>query len=90
MLERASLVAYRQGLATDEDLEACFSLATDRAARALGLAADYGVREGAAADLIAVAAAGLPEAVAAHPPRALVVKRGRVVARDGRLLSRRA
>ena len=71
MLERASLVAYRQGLATDDDLEVCFSLATERAALALGLAGDYGLREGAAADLIAVRAEGLAEAVAAHPPRAL-------------------
>ena len=87
MLERASLVAYRQGLASDDDLEACFSLATERAARAVGLAGDYGLREGAAADLIALRAEGLPEAVAAHPPRALVVKRGRIVAEEGRLVS---
>ena len=86
MLERAALVAYRQGLASDDDLELCFSLATERAARALGLAGDYGLREGAAADLIAVRAEGLPEAVAAHPPRALVVKRGRIVAEDGQLV----
>jgi cytosine deaminase len=85
MLERASLVAYRQGLATDEELELCLSLATERAARALGLGGDYGLREGAAADLVAVPASCVPEAVAAHPPRALVVKRGRIVARDGRL-----
>ena len=86
MLERAGLVAYRQGLASDDDLEICFSLATERAALALGLSGDYGLREGAAADLIAVRAAGLPEAVAAHPPRAMVVKRGRIVAEDGKLV----
>ena len=46
----------------------------------------YGLHEGAAADLVAVRVeAGVPEAVAAHPPRALVVKGGRVVAREGRL-----
>jgi cytosine deaminase len=86
MLERASLVAYRQGLATDEALEACLSLATERAARAILLADDYGLREGASADLVAVRAGGVPEAVAAHPPRAVVVKRGVVVAREGRLV----
>lgn len=86
MLERASLVAYRQGLVADADLELCFSLVTDRAARALGVAGDYGLREGAAGDLVAVRASGVPEAVAAHPQRALVVKRGRIVAREGYLV----
>jgi cytosine deaminase len=85
MLERASLIAYRQGFASDEDLELALSLASGRAARALGLADDHGVHEGAAADLVAVRATCVPEAVAAHPVRALVVKRGAIVARDGAL-----
>ena len=85
-LERAAIVAYRQALATDRDLELAFSLATDRAAAALGIDSDYGLREGAAADLVAVRASGIPEAVAAHPVRELVLKRGRPVARDGRLV----
>jgi cytosine deaminase len=83
MLERAAILAYRQGLATDPDLELAFSLATDRAAAALGLDGGYGLREGASADLVAVRASGIPEAVAAHPPRELVLKRGAVVARSG-------
>ena len=86
MLERAAIVAYRQGLATDPDLELAFSLATERAAVALGLDSEYGLREGAAADLVAVRASGVPEAVAAHPARELVLKGGRPVARDGCLV----
>jgi cytosine deaminase len=84
MLERASLIGYRQGLLADADLELAFDLANARCAEVLGLA-DHGLRLGAAADLVAIPAASIPEAVAAHPPRALVMKRGRVVARDGAL-----
>ena len=48
---------------------------------------DVGLHEGAAADRVAVRAeAGVPEAVAAHPTRVLVVKAGRIVAREGRLV----
>ena len=55
-------------------------------AAALG-AEGYGLREGGAADLVAVRAeAGVPEVVAARPPRLLVVRGGKVVARDGALL----
>jgi cytosine deaminase len=86
MLDRAAFVAYRQGFATDEDLKLAFSLASDRAATALGLEFDYGLEQGRAADLVAVRAGGLPEAVASVPPRALVVKRGVVVARNGHLV----
>jgi len=82
MLERAMLIGYRQGFLADDDLELAFDLANGAAARVLGLA-DHGIRVGAAADLVAIPAASVAEAVAAHPPRALVMKRGRVVARDG-------
>ncbi|HLW93508.1 MAG TPA: amidohydrolase family protein, partial [Roseiarcus sp.] len=81
MLERAMMIGYRQGFLADEDLKLAFDLTTSAAARELGLA-DYGLRVGAAADLVAIPAASVAEAVAAHPPRALVMKRGRVVARD--------
>jgi cytosine deaminase len=40
---------------------------------------------GAPADLVLVRAAHVPEAVAGAPPRTLVMKAGRVVARDGAL-----
>ncbi|MER7813589.1 amidohydrolase [Streptomyces sp900116325] len=78
MLERATIIGLQSGFATDEELYAAASLVTDEAAAALGLA-DYGLREGARADLVAVAAGGVPEAVAAHPRRVLVLHGGRVV-----------
>jgi cytosine/creatinine deaminase len=84
MLERAMMIGYRQGLLADADLELAFDLGNGRSAQVLGLA-DHGLRVGAAADLVAIPAASVAEAVAVHPPRALVMKRGRVVARDGAL-----
>jgi cytosine/creatinine deaminase len=40
---------------------------------------------GAVADLVVVDARTAAEAVVVHPARDLVLKRGRVVARDGRI-----
>jgi cytosine deaminase len=85
MLERAAVIGYRQGLNADEDLALALDLATYAAARVLGLK-NYGLAEGCAADLIAVGAESVPEAVAAHPPRVLVMKRGEIVAREGKLI----
>ncbi|MGO8831737.1 MAG: amidohydrolase family protein [Roseiarcus sp.] len=84
MLERAMMIGYRQGFLADADLALAFDLANRRSAEVLGLA-DHGLRVGAAVDLVAIPAGSIPEAVAVHPPRALVLKRGRVVARDGAL-----
>ena len=85
MLERAMMIGYRQGLLADEDVVLAFSLATSAAARVLGLG-QREVTAGSAADLMAVPAQSIPEAVVGHPPRALVMKRGRVVARAGTLI----
>ncbi len=82
MLERAMLIGYRQGFLADADLELAFDLASGAAARVLGLAG-HGLFVGAAADLVAIKAGSIAEAVAAHPPRAVVMKRGRILARDG-------
>ncbi|WP_421996435.1 amidohydrolase family protein [Reyranella sp.] len=87
MLERAMIVAYRSGYRSDGDLRIAFDLATVAAAKATG-AADYGLWPGAWADFSVVAAASFPEAVVARPVRDCVVKRGKVVARGGRLVGR--
>lgn len=85
MLERATLIAYRQGFLADEDLALALSLVTEAPASVLGLD-DYTLKEGAWADLVAVPVASVPEAVVGHPPRLLVMKRGRIIARNGKLL----
>lgn len=86
MLERAMLVAYRAGLRTDDGLALALDLATGAAAQAIGYG-PYGLEVGARADFIAVEAETPAEAVVNRPPRSLVVKGGRVVARDGALVS---
>lgn len=86
MLERAMLVAYRAGFRTDDGLATALDMATAGAAAALGYG-PYGLVEGARADFVAVDAETPAEAVVDRPPRALVVKGGRVVARDGQLIA---
>jgi cytosine deaminase len=85
MLERAMHVAYRSTFRRDEDIELALHAATYGGARALGLER-YGLEAGAPADLVVVAARTAAEAVVTHPVRELVLKDGRVVARDGRLV----
>jgi cytosine/adenosine deaminase-related metal-dependent hydrolase len=65
----------------DEDIELALEAATYGA---LGLE-PYGLAPGAPADLLVVAARTAAEAVVTHPVRELVLKGGRVVARDGSL-----
>lgn len=86
MLERARIIGYRSGFNTDEDLALAFAMATTHAAEVLGVE-DHGLKIGCRADLVAVAASGIPEAVATFPPRALVIKAGQVVAKDGTLVA---
>lgn len=83
MLERAMMIGYRQGLLADEDIALAFDLTTTAASRVLGLG-EGDVAVGCTADLIVVPAQSIPEAVVGHPQRTLVMKRGRVVARDGK------
>ena len=85
MLERAMLLGLRNNFRTDPDVEYALWCCTHGGAQVMGLA-DYGLAAGCAADLVLVEAEAVAHAVAARPPRKLVVKRGRVVARDGRLL----
>ncbi|WP_433424210.1 amidohydrolase family protein [Microtetraspora malaysiensis] len=82
MLERATIIGLRDDLMTDDELRVAASLVTTEAAAALGLDR-YGLEPGSRADLVAVAAASVAEAVAAHPRRLMVMHAGRVVATDG-------
>jgi cytosine deaminase len=85
MLERAMHLAYRNTFRRDEDIELALEAATYGGARMLGLP-DYGLEPGALADLVVVAAETPAEAVVTHPPRDLVLKAGRPVARGGQLV----
>jgi cytosine/adenosine deaminase-related metal-dependent hydrolase len=85
MLERAMLLGLRNNFRTDPDVEHALWCCSYGGAKVMGLEG-YGLVEGCTADLVLVEAEAVAHAVAAHPPRKLVVKRGRVVARDGQAL----
>lgn len=85
MLERAMLLGLRNNFRTDADVEHALWCCSYGGAAVMGLEG-YGLDEGCAADLVLVEAEAVAHAVVAHPPRKLVVKRGRVVARDGAAL----
>jgi cytosine/creatinine deaminase len=84
MLNRANMIGYRSGFYTDEELLAAFDVVTEAGAKALRLDG-YGLRVGAKADFVTLAAAHLPEAVAGPPRGRSVYKEGTLIARDGHL-----
>lgn len=85
MLERAYIMAYRNNLRRDDDIEDVIDIVTHGNASVLGAAA-YGLCEGGAADLVLVDAETHVAAVVHRPPRWLVIKRGRITARNGKCL----
>ncbi|MBK1658503.1 amidohydrolase [Paracraurococcus ruber] len=78
MLERAAVIGWRLDARTDAAIARLFGMATAEGARGLGIEAPA-VWEGAVASFVALPAEGVGEAVAQHPPRGVVVFRGRVV-----------
>jgi cytosine/creatinine deaminase len=82
MLDRAAIIAQRHEMFTDPELEAAFALATREADKALG-DPRRGLDPGSVADLVAVEAASIADAVVDRPPRSLVMRGGRVVAERG-------
>jgi cytosine deaminase len=85
MLERVRHIGFLNGLQTDTELEQALALATIQAARVLDIA-HIEVSEGEPADLVVVRAQNVAEAVACAPPRQLVIRSGRIVAREGILV----
>ena len=96
MLARAWQLAFRAGYRSDEAIEGCVDLAS-RGGRSVVDGgrwesssivddADSGLAAGALADLVVVVADTVTAAVMDHPPRALVVHDGRVVAHAGELV----
>jgi len=96
MLERAWQLAFRAGHRSDEAIEGCVDVASrggrsvvDGGRWSTGAIVDdsgAGLAVAAPAELVVVAADTVTAAVMDHPPRALVVHEGRIVARDGRLV----
>lgn len=86
MLERAAIIGWKGDLRRDEQVETAFDLVSAAGAQALTIA-DYGIREGGAANLFTIAASCIAEAVSAHPARNLVLFDGKIVARNGTTLA---
>lgn len=85
MLERVALIGYLQAMYENSQLEHLFQMATTINAGVLRLE-NYGLTEGNPADFICLAAESREEAVASHRVPALVVKKGQIIAREGRLV----
>ena len=82
MLDRAAIIAERHGMFTDRELEEAFALTTSEADKALG-GPRRELRAGALADLLVVPAPSIAGAVVDRPPRALVLRGGRIAAERG-------
>ena len=85
MLDRARHVGERNGLDKDHEVELALEICPGGGARVMALPT-YGLEVGRDADLVLVQARNVPEAVVLCPPRQLVLKRGKVGARDGHAL----
>ena len=85
MLLRAFLVAYRNNFRRDDELDMVLDIITQGGAEVIGDAA-YGIRPGCSADFVLVDGENHVEAIIERPARKLVVKGGRIVARDGECL----
>lgn len=82
MLERVMLVGLRNNFRRDDEVELAFHVCTQGGADVMRLE-NYGLQVGAKADLIVVAGETITHAAVARPARRLVVKHGKVVARNG-------
>ncbi|MDI3404223.1 amidohydrolase family protein [Streptomyces cavernicola] len=85
MINRAHLLAYRTDARTDAELAACYDLVAHGGAALLGLERS-GLDIGDPADFVLLPAESAVQAVVDRPLPSLVVRAGRVVARDGRLV----
>lgn len=85
MLERAMFIGLANNLRRDDELELALDVCTHGGARVMALE-NYGLGVGCQADLVLVQGETLAEVVVARAPRQLVLKRGKIVARDGACL----
>ncbi len=81
LLDTALLLARLAHLSGPDDLHRVLQLVTHDAARVVGLT-DYGVRPGAAADLVLIDTRDYDAILLDRPARTAVIKAGRIVARS--------
>ncbi len=85
MLLRTYLLSYRNNFRRDDDIETAIDIATNGGADVMGIG-DYGFAPGKAADLVLIDHETHVSAVVHQPRPWLVMKGGRVTARDGELV----
>jgi cytosine/creatinine deaminase len=85
MLLRTYLLSYRNNFRRDDEIEMAIDVATNGGANVMGIE-DYGFAPGKAADLVLVDHETHVSAVVHQPKPWLVMKGGRVTARDGELV----
>jgi cytosine deaminase len=85
MLHRTWLLGWAKDMRTDDDLESAFRLACDGGATVMGLPA-ANLEPGSPADFMLVDGENVPQIVVDVPPRSVVFRAGRVVARNGQLV----
>jgi cytosine/adenosine deaminase-related metal-dependent hydrolase len=85
MLERAMFLGLRNNLRRDDEVERALEVCSTGGAEVMDIA-DHRLTEGGRGDVVLVEGEAPADAVSRHAPRALVVKAGRVVARDGAAL----
>ena len=79
MLERASIIGWREDLRHDHLLHELFAMISSDGAAALGIEA-YGLTTGCPATFFTLPAENIPEAIGSHPSRRYVFHKGRQVA----------
>lgn len=85
MLLRAFLLVYRNNFRRDDDIQLALDIATFGGAQVIGVE-NYGLGAGNVADLVVVDGENQFEALFERPSRFLVMKAGKVVAREGECL----
>lgn len=78
LLRRASLIGYRANFRTDAELRSAFEFVTAHSRRVMGLE-PVSIAAGSRADLIAVEAFDVPEAIADPRPARIVIRAGQIV-----------
>jgi cytosine deaminase len=85
MLNRAYLVCYRNNFRRDDQIEDVIDIITNSSADVMGVD-DYGFAVGKAADLALIEEENHCAAVVRRPTPWLVMKRGRITARNGAIV----
>ncbi|MEE8110645.1 MAG: amidohydrolase family protein [bacterium] len=78
-LKTGFLTAYAAQLGSREELETLFDMATEKAAKVMALQ-NYGLAPGCRGDLVVTPVESVRDAFRLSPPRAFVIRRGKVIA----------